>query len=99
MTQITHRVDDETGHPAQTTYAAMIYERGNGFAGVGDYVSTADGEVYRVVHTYGPIHTDDSVRGNYIHAVVTDADWSDVDDDTEPYCSAIVDHDSAIVTD
>ncbi|MGQ0834971.1 MAG: hypothetical protein ACT4O5_08660 [Gammaproteobacteria bacterium] len=73
-------------------YLATIEERGNGFAGADEYV-TEDGQVYRVVKTYGQIHTGQTGSGtpNYIHAVVEDADWSDVDDDSEPYCTAVVD--------
>lgn len=73
-----------------TTYKATIEERGNGFAGVGEYVVATDGAVYRIVSTHGPIHTAGCGAPNYIHGVVEDADWDDIDDDSEPYCSAVV---------
>lgn len=69
---------------------AKIEERGNGFAGVGEYVTEA-GEIYRIVSVESTIHTGAPGIANYIHGVVEPADWADVDDDTEPYCTAVVD--------
>jgi hypothetical protein len=71
-----------------TYYEATIHERGNGFAGVGDYVrESITGDLYRVVELCGPIHTGQAGAPNYVHAVVESADWADVDDDYEPLCS------------
>lgn len=77
---------DQAGVPA------TIYERGNGLPDVGDYVAGDDGEVYRVVSLDGRIQTAQtgSGRGNSISAIVALADWADVDDDTEPTCSAVL---------
>ena len=72
-----------------STYKATIEERGNGLADAGDYV-TEQGSLYRVIRTYGPIHTQQPGAPNYIHAVVEDADWADVGDDNEPVCTAVV---------
>ncbi len=73
-----------------TIRRATIEERGNGLADVGDYVAGDDGEVYRVVSITGPIHTGGTGAGNYVHATVTLADWTDVDHDSEPTCSAVI---------
>ena len=72
-----------------TTYYATIIERGNGLAGAGEY-ATADDNIYRIVKTYGPIHTGAPGEGNYIHAIVEDADWGDVEDGDDPYCTATI---------
>lgn len=69
---------------------AKIIERGNGLVDVGDYVAGDDGEVYTVVSITGPIHTGGPGSGNYVYAEVELADWSDVDDDNEPSCSAVL---------
>lgn len=71
-------------------YRATIEERGNGWADVGDYVSES-GTLYRVVSCKGTIHTQQPGAPNYVHAIVEDADWSDVDDDNEPVCTCVVD--------
>ena len=39
----------------------------------------------------GPIHTGAPGEGNYMHALVELANWDDVDDDSEPTCSARID--------
>ena len=71
---------------------ATISERGNGFPDVGDYVSGDDGEVYVVTAIpSGRIETHGSGAANTIDAEVALADWSDVDDDSEPVCTAIID--------
>lgn len=70
---------------------ATISERGNGLPDVGDYVVDLEsGEVYRVVELVGRIQIGENGSGNYIHAVLTHADWSDVDEDNEPQCSAVI---------
>jgi hypothetical protein len=69
---------------------AKIIEHGNGLVDAGDYVSANDGGVYRVVKTVGPIHTGGPGAGSYVYAEVELADWSDVDDDNEPTCSAVL---------
>lgn len=67
---------------------AIIEERGNGLADPGDYVA-CDGDVYRVVRTVGPIQTGRSPGApNWVRAMIVAADWSDVDDDNEPACTA-----------
>lgn len=67
---------------------ATIYERGNGLPDVGDYVSGDDGEVYVITSLASTIHT--SPRGNFVYGCVKLADWTDVTDDNEPTCSAVV---------
>lgn len=69
---------------------AKISECGNGLPDVGDYVAGDDGEVYTVTALSGPIHTGAPGVGNYIYGSVELADWSDVDDDNEPQCSATI---------
>lgn len=69
---------------------AAIYERGNGLPDVGDFVAGDDGEVYTVTRFRGPIHTSGAGGGNYIYGEIELADWSDVDDDNEPLCSAVL---------
>lgn len=70
---------------------ATIEERGNGLAGAGEYVSGDDGELYRIVRTKRPIHTGSRAgAANYIHAIVEHADWNDIGDEDEPYCTAVV---------
>lgn len=61
---------------------ATIYERGNGFADVGDYVS-GDGNLYRVTATSGNIQTGNPGSGapNYMAAEVEEADWDDLTDE------------------
>lgn len=79
---------------ATTRYIrATIEERGNGFAGLGEYVAGDDGEVYRVVTLlrHGHIETHGPGAPNTIEAEVELADWDDVTDETEPYCSAVID--------
>lgn len=71
---------------------AIIKEHGNGFPDVGDYVAGDDGEVYRVVSIdLGAIQTGRSPgASSWVRATVELADWDDVDDDTEPTCSAVI---------
>lgn len=69
---------------------AVITERGNGLPDVGDFVAGDDGEVYVVSSLQGPIHTGGPGGGDYIHARVKLADWSDVTDANEPTCSCSV---------
>lgn len=61
-----------------------ISERGNGFPGVGAYVTShgADG-LYRVVSVIDTIHTGGVGGANYIHAMVERADWSDTSSDDD----------------
>lgn len=59
----------------------IVQERGNGFADVGDYVSSHDGNVYRIVEYVGPIHTGSCGGGNYSHAVLELCDWDDLTDE------------------
>lgn len=74
------------------THEAVIYERGNGFPDVGEYVSGDDGEVYQVVELTDRVQTGRSPgAGNWLRARVTLADWSDVSDDNEPVCSCTLD--------
>jgi hypothetical protein len=72
---------------------ATIEERGNGLADVGDYVAGDDGEVYIVDKLIGPIHTN-GCGPQYIHADLSLADWTDVDDDTDPRCGAVLEIDA-----
>jgi len=74
---------------------ATIEERGNGLADVGEFVAGDDGQVYVVEQLIGPIHTGTAGRGNYVHAELALADWSDIDDNTEPRCSAVLDSNAA----
>jgi hypothetical protein len=74
---------------------ATIQERGNGLPDVGDYVSGDDGNLYRVTSLGGTIHTGRPGQGNYVYGEVELADWSDVDDDSEPVCSAVLSEDEA----
>lgn len=67
-------------------YQARIVERGNGLCDVGQYVA-AGGSVYRVISMDGRIHCGPAGAGNYVYGVVEDADWDDLDDDIEPWCS------------
>lgn len=67
---------------------AIIIERGNGFPDVGDYVSDAEGELFRVVEIGDYITTGDA-RGNVVWAEVERAEWTDIAEDAEH--SAIVD--------
>lgn len=75
-----------------TNETATIYEQGNGLADVGDYVAGNDGEVYVVVELLhgGRIETHGPGCGNSVDAVVALADWSDVNDDNEPVCGAVL---------
>jgi len=58
--------------------SVIIRARGNGYPSAGAYVPGNDGSLYRVVHASSSIHIDDSrARGNYIHATVELAEWSD----------------------
>lgn len=60
----------------------IIRERGNGFPAAGDYVTGLDG-IWRVVSIESTIHTDHPGKGNYAHATVEPADWSDVAEGAE----------------
>jgi hypothetical protein len=72
-------------------YEASVEERGNGFADLGDYVVGGDENVYRVVKVGTRIETRGCGEGNICFGYVVErADWSDVDDDTEPTCSALI---------
>jgi hypothetical protein len=73
-----------------TTIKATVHERGNGLPDVGDYVSGDDGEVYEVTKLVGPIHTGSLGVGNHMHAYVKLACWTDVTDDNEPVCGAVI---------
>lgn len=56
----------------------IIEERGNGFPDEGDYVGGGDGNLYHITKMGSRIHTQSGGRGgNYIHATVELADWSD----------------------
>lgn len=85
-------VDDEPCESlasVEPTQPATIESLGNGLCDVGEYVS-CDGELYQVVSFVGPIQAGRNGGGDWIRARVVLADWSDVDDDTEPRCIAIV---------
>jgi hypothetical protein len=58
---------------------ATIRECGNGFPSKGDYVPGDDCSLYRVVETSSNIHTGRPYlgEGNWIEAVVEEADWDD----------------------
>ena len=79
-------------------HKAMIEERGNGLAGAGDYV-VESGTLYRVVSTHGQIHTGPAGSPNYVYAVVESADWDEIDDEEEPFCTCVVDTDDEDVDD
>ena len=79
--------DDSDDEPAAVP--CTIAERGNGFPDVGDYVAGDDGEVYVVVTLDSTIHTGARGEGNWMRATVESADWSDVDDNSEPVCSCV----------
>jgi len=68
---------------------ANIVEQGNGFPGVGDYVS-GEGQLYRVLSMGSRIHTDGR-RGNYVTAQVEEVGWDACDESAEH--SALVDLD------
>ena len=70
---------------------ATIYEKGNGFPSVGEYVSGDDGEPYRVISLgVGYIQTGSPGVGNRIEGCEVElADWRDVYDD--PVSSAVLD--------
>lgn len=57
---------------------ATIREMGNGFPSEGDYVS-GEGILWRIVRLEGRICTGNSSagEGNYVYAVVEEADWDD----------------------
>lgn len=62
---------------------ATIYERGNGFPDVGDYVPGSDGNLYKVVKL-GRIETGRSPgASNWMLAKVELAEWSDCEDEEE----------------
>ena len=62
------------------THTGVIFERGNGLADPGDYVSGDDDNLYRVVRLVGVIHTGRAGVGNHVHAELELADWSDITD-------------------
>lgn len=74
----------------EVAYNATIQEHGNGLADVGEHVVGDDGELYEVMRASNCIHTQGSGRPNYIYAVVRLASWTDIDEDEEPRCSAVV---------
>jgi hypothetical protein len=57
---------------------ATVYEMGNGFPGVDDYVPGDDGELYRITATDGRIST--TGMANNITAELELADWDDVEE-------------------
>lgn len=61
------------------THTGVIFERGNGLAVAGDYVS-GNGELYEVIRTLGPIRAGDDGSGNSIRALLRLADWDDLTD-------------------
>lgn len=77
-------------------YLATIRDEGNGIATSDEYVSDGS-DVWRIVRHVGPRQTGRSPgAGDWQRAVVEEADWSDVDDETEPYCSAVVEADRSV---
>lgn len=60
---------------------ANIFEQGNGFPYVGEYVA-GDGQLYRVLTIGTRIHTGDR-RGNYVTVQVEEVDWSDCEESDE----------------
>lgn len=64
---------------------AIIEERGNGFAEVGDYVS-GGGCLYRVAAMDPSIHTTPT-GPNYACGEVEEADWSDITDEDDIRCT------------
>jgi hypothetical protein len=78
------------------TSEATPVERGNGLPTRGDLVPGDDGELYRVISVYGPIHTSPSGSGggNYVHARLQLADWDDTESDDDVFpASAILETD------
>jgi len=74
---------------------ATIHERGNGLAGVGEYVVGDDGNVYLVIELIGLRQTGRAPGvGDWQLARVVLADWSDIPDDKEPSCSATLEDES-----
>lgn len=62
---------------------AVIYERGNGWPGVGDYLLDEEGTPYRVVSLDGSIETGNPGDSNWIRATVEKADWDACAEDDE----------------
>lgn len=62
-----------------TTLKAIIRERGNGFPNRGDYVVGDDCSLYRVLETSSNINIGRAYlgEGNWIEALVEEADWDD----------------------
>lgn len=75
---------------------ATLNERGNGLPDAGEYVPGDDGQLYRVVDTFGPIHTGSPGGGNYVYAHVELADWSDCAEGEESSALAIVSEDTEV---
>ena len=74
---------------------AIIQERGNGFADVGDYVVASDTmDLYRVTSVSGDIRTGQTGSGapNTMSATVEPADWGDLSDEEvdDIVCTAII---------
>lgn len=68
-----------------------IEERGNGFPDLGDYVKGDDGEVYVVRRLGRSIETGRTGNPNVIPGCDLElADWANVDDDTEPTCTVVL---------
>jgi hypothetical protein len=71
---------------------ATIYESGNGYPDVDDYVATSDGGVYRVVSIPGHIQTGEPGEDNRIEDCDLEiADWRDVGASDEPVHRAVLD--------
>lgn len=75
-----------------SSITGIVYECGNGLPDVGDYVTTADNDPYRVVQLTGPIHTGPPGAGDRVHAVLEPCDWDDLtDEEANIVCSCTVD--------
>ncbi len=62
---------------------ARVYEAGNGFPEVGDYLTGRDGMPYQLVSIAGRVSTNGAGVGNSIEVEVELADWDDFEG--EPY--------------
>lgn len=69
---------------------ATIYERGNGFPDVGDYVPGDDGELYRIVSMDTNIRTGAPGVGNHLDVRVVRVDWDAIPEGDEFLAQAIV---------
>jgi hypothetical protein len=68
--------------------SANIYEQGNGLPEAGDYCA-GEGQLWLVESIDSRIQTG-GPQGNYIHATVSEANWSD--------CSEADEHTARVVT-